>query len=812
MGDISAAIKNINDNYIAKIPRDKLTPWLKQYIEIKSGYPNTLLLFQMGDFYELFGEDAEIASKILGIALTRRSKDIDLPMAGIPIHAFSRYIKRLVEAGYHVAICDQLEEPDGKKLVRRGVVRVITPGTIYEEELLSEEKNNFIMAVALTFPIEVVWADLSTSEAYWFKGTKTEVERLINVVSPSELIIEKGLNLNTEKKSINWVPLSPLTNYPFARAWQILTEYLNTVYPQSCELISEPKYFSFTENVNLDDNTIRNLEIVDPLLKGGISLFSILSVMRTPMGKRLLRKRLLNPDKNVSSLQEKWNLIEKFVSDPENRISTLAALEKIGDIQRQFSKLKAQRHKLHPRHFLSFLDSLQTASTLTKHSNLAFICSELENKFKDDPSEVGKGIFKSGVFPELDKLYQLIENTEQYMINLESSLREKTGIKNLRIGYNRQLGYYIEVTKSQISKVPVEWDRKQTLKQAERYTTQELKSLELEILKASSSLEETEREFYSQLIDEILSYQEEIILIANEIAELDVAASFAEFACKNNYSKPIITTEDILRIENGRHPVVEQLTEFVPNNTELKDGEIHIITGPNMAGKSTYIRQVATIILMAQAGLWVPADKLIFKPVDGIFARIGAADNLARGKSTFMVEMSETAQILRSATKNSLIIFDEIGRGTSTYDGISIAWSIVEYVHNTIGAKTLFATHYHELSKLNLPRVNFYTTKVKETGAEIVFLYRIVEGVSNKSYGIYVAKLASIPDEILQRAEEILAWLESERKNQSLVVKNVLFGNIASSKVEEYLKSIELNKVTPIEALNILAEMKKMIE
>jgi DNA mismatch repair protein MutS len=802
----------------------QLTPLMQQYVQIKEQYKDCILFYRLGDFYEMFFEDAHICSKELEIALTGKSigQEERAPMCGVPYHAVESYLSKLVSRGYRVAICEQVEDPKlAKGIVKREVIRIVTPGTNLNTQVLDESKNNYLMAVVHTtnaYGISIV--DVTTGDYY---VTEVDNERkLMDEIykwSPSEIICNdtffvSGVNIDALKNSNN-LTLSPLEPWYFddelcVRALKehfnvgtldglglkdytigviaagCVMQFLQETQKSSLSHIIKLTPYTYEKYMLLDSSTVRNLELTETIRekqKKG-SLLWVLDKTKTAMGARLLRSYMEQPLIDYDMINQRLDAVNELKDNMITREEIREYLNPIYDLERLMSKISYK--SANPRDLVAFQSSLSMLPDIKflmksfEASLLKDIYEELDplkgifdlitrSIAEEPPINVKEGgIIKEGFNEEVDHLRKAKTDGKDWLMDLETKEREATGIKNLRIRYNRVFGYYLEVTNSYQNLVPDNWIRKQTLANAERYTTKELKDLEDIILGAEDKLFSLEYDLFSEIRDQIALEVKRIQQTAKAIAKIDVFASLALVAEQNNYTKPVLGTNGLVHIKNGRHPVVERMIShdmFVANDTLLdnKQNRISIITGPNMAGKSTYMRQTALIVLMAQIGSFVPADSAVISIVDRIFTRVGASDDLASGQSTFMVEMTEVANILRNASKNSLLILDEIGRGTSTFDGLSIAWAVVEHISNSqiLGAKTLFATHYHELTELEgrLEGVNNYCIAVKEQGEDIVFLRKIVKGGADKSYGIQVAKLAGVPASVLKRASEIVAEL-----------------------------------------------------
>ncbi|MFN4146438.1 MAG: DNA mismatch repair protein MutS [Runella sp.] len=863
-------------------PKSKETPLNRQYNQIKSKYPGAMLLFRVGDFYETFGEDAIRASRILGIVLTKRNNGgAQEELAGFPHHSLDTYLPKLVRAGERVAICDQLEDPAlAKGIVRRGVTELVTPGVSFNDNVLDTRRNNYLAAVHFgkqeNFGIALL--DVSTGEFLTTQGSKDYIEKLLQSFAPSEVLYckkyrqefgelfgdkfhtftlddwafthEFGYELlikHFQTNSLKGFGVENLTDGIVAAG--VILRYLADTEHRDIKHITRLTRLDEEKYVWLDRFTIRNLELVYPQQEGGVPLIQILDQTVTPMGARLLRKWLVLPLKDKAPIEERLNTVEFFLQNEELLEQLTQHLKQIGDLERLISKVAARR--INPREMVQLKRSLAHLQPIKElltpfgalgakyrdQLNLCeFLLEKIETELRDDPPVVTNqgGMVKSGVDAELDKLHALAFSGKDYLIQAQNREIERTGITSLKIAYNKVFGYYLEVTNAHKSRVPADWIRKQTLVNAERYITPELKEYEDKILSAEEKISVIEQRIFNDLVLAANDYVTAIQQNARIISILDALASFAVVARKNNYSKPIITENKSIHIKAGRHPVIEQQLplgeSYVPNDLYLDDEtqQIIIITGPNMAGKSALLRQTALIVLMAQMGSFVPAETAEIGLVDKIFTRVGASDNLSRGESTFMVEMTETASILNNLSERSLVLMDEIGRGTSTYDGVSIAWSIAEFLHNhpRYRAKTLFATHYHELNQLaeDFPRVKNFNVAVKEVGNKVIFLRKLKEGGSEHSFGIHVAQMAGMPQEIVLRANDILHSLEKSHQKQQTTkaVKEMPKVNYQMSifepqdpKIEELkskLKMIDVNTVSPIEALLKLNELKRLVE
>lgn len=864
----------------------KETPLNRQYNQIKTQYPEAILLFRVGDFYETFGEDAVRASKILGITLTKRNNGgaEETPLAGFPHHSLDTYLPKLVRAGERVAICDQLEDPaTAKGIVRRGVTELVTPGVSFNDNVLDVRRNNYLAAVHFQKDsIGISFLDISTGEFLTTQGSAAYVEKLLQGFSPAEVLFCKknktefgqlfGDKLNTYQLD-DWAFTSDF-------AYPLLTSHFHTTTLKGfgVENLTEGivaagvilHYLAETEHrevghitslvrleeekfVWLDRFTIRNLELVSSAQEGGVPLIQVLDQTLTPMGARMLRKWMVLPLKELKPIRERLDTVELLLNDPELADGLEAHLKQIGDLERLISKVAVRR--INPREMLALKRALSHIAPiqqlLSQHSTellkkyaeqlnpCPFLFDKIEAELREDPPLVTNqgNMIRSGIDPDLDQLHQIAYAGKDFLISIQNREIVNTGITSLKIAYNKVFGYYLEVTNSHKNRVPPEWIRKQTLVNAERYITPELKEYEDQILNAEDKIFVIEQRIFNELIQTAAEYVGPIQQNAQVLAVLDTLLSFARTARKNRYVKPQVTEGKAINIKEGRHPVIEQqlpLGEtYVPNDIFLDDEthQIIMITGPNMAGKSALLRQTALITLMAQMGCYVPASAAEIGLVDKVFTRVGASDNLSKGESTFMVEMTETASILNNLSDRSLILMDEIGRGTSTYDGVSIAWSITEYLHSlpTARPKTLFATHYHELNQLaeDFPRIRNFNVSVKEAGNKVIFLRKLKPGGSEHSFGIHVAQMAGMPRGIVSRANEILAHLEQDhiREKHTEKIREVpkpapvyqmsLFGaekDPRFEKIEELISRLDINTLTPIEALLKLNEIKRVME
>ncbi|MCS7029765.1 MAG: DNA mismatch repair protein MutS [Bacteroidia bacterium] len=862
------------------------TPLMKQYAEIKSKYPGTIVLFRVGDFYETFGEDAIKTSKILGITLTKRANGqaSEVELAGFPYHSLDTYLPRLVKAGERVAICEQLEDPKlAKKVVKRGITEVVTPGLIYTENLLEQSKNNYLCAVYLSEHKKILsgisFLDISTGEFLTTEGEEEQLQKLIETFQPSEIIVPKSQQKKFKERFGENYYLYPLDDWIFhiqngnelllkhfqttslkgfgidglhsgiISAGAIL-HYLNLNQQHKLGHITKIQKLHDTEYVLMDKFTLQNLELVSSYHPEGRTLFSVLNQTQTAMGARLLRKWILLPLLSIPRIQRRQNAIRYLYEHTELAQQISAFLNSITDIERLTARIAVQR--VSPRDLKQLQKSLFQIQAIKKslenvtdpylatlHDQLNALPSLqdlLEKTIVDDaPANTKKsGYIKTGFHAELDELKYIAEHGKEYLLNLQQREITRTGIPSLKIGYNNVFGYYIEITHTHKDKVPSDYIRKQTLTTGERYITPELKEYEEKILTAEERISVLEQQIFNDTLMQTLEHIHALQQNASVIAQLDVLVCLANVAHAYNYHLPQLTQDPVLTIVEGRHPVIERYLPieqaYIPNDVHLntQDQQILIITGPNMAGKSALLRQVGLITLLAQMGSFVPAKSATIGIVDKIFTRVGASDNISSGESTFMVEMNEAANILNNATAKSLILLDEIGRGTSTYDGISIAWAIVEYLHNnpSVKARTLFATHYHELNELEkqLSAVKNFHVKVQEINGKILFLRKLERGGTEHSFGIHVAEMAGLPKSVTERAKQILCQLESQREQREDTKKvNIspapqaiqlsLFGfeDEVAVKIKQSLQNLDLNRITPIEALLTLQEWKKWI-
>lgn len=847
---------------------DAATPLMRQYHSVKEQVPGALLFFRLGDFYELFFEDAVTAARELEITLTSRNKDAaqPVPMCGVPYHSADAYIARLIQKGFRVAICEQMEQPGpGKKLVRREVTRIVTPGTATDANMLRSRENNYLAAVARKGSrAGLAYVDISTGE---FKATELEESEVVpqlESLNVRETLLPQGqelagVRLRTDldgwlfdadygqrilKEHFQLLSLDGcgLGGKPLAvGAAGAVLHYLRDTQKAALHHLERPGFFDRHQAMVLDSVTVRNLELLEPLFAGETkesALVSVLDETMTAMGGRLLRRRLLRPSVSQAEIEGRLDAVERFVKETILRAEVRKVLSEVLDMERLLAKVTMGT--ANPRDLLGLGRSLAKVPALNRLlpanpplEELPAVREAILTTISEEPpiNLADGGTIRDGVSAQLDELRDISRNSKQYLAGIEVRERERTGINSLKIRFNNVFGYYLEISKANLHLVPKDYDRKQTLVNAERFTTPELKELEAKILEAEDKILTLERELFGQVRQQVAEQAEAVRLVAAAVAAVDVDAGLAQVAAANQYVRPTFTSSGELRIVAGRHPVIEKLAErdaqrFIPNDVSLDSQQqfLGLITGPNMGGKSTYLRQTALISILAQMGSFVPATQAQLPIVDRVFTRIGAADNLARGRSTFMVEMTETAVILNTATANSLIILDEIGRGTSTYDGLALAWAVVEHIHNRIGARTLFATHYHELTALpeNLKGVRNLHVAVKESGDQIIFLRTVEPGCADRSYGIEVARLAALPQSVISRAKEILAIHEKvEAQSEDLAyvpapaavagVQIRLFEPVTGS-IAERIRGLQLDQLRPIEALQILAELQKELQ
>lgn len=876
----------------AKSKSKKITPLMQQYQSVKAQHPDAILLFRVGDFYETFGEDAVTTAKILGIVLTKRNNGgVDIELAGFPHHSLDLYLPRMVRAGYRVAICEQLEKPSKeKKIVKRGVTEVVTPGIATSDQLLNHKTNNFLAAVSIGKKDNhgLALLDISTGEFLVCEGSAGYIDKMLQSFTPSEVIYSKNKGKEFEQYFGSGFYTYPLDDWAFSfdyckekivdhfeihslkgfgieemESAQIaagsILHYLSTTENTNLKHISAIKRIQPNRYVWLDRFTIRNLELLFSPHEGGVALIDVMDKTISPMGARLMRKWVVLPLKNTADIDARLNMVEYFISKSEVKEEVEKSIRLIGDLERLISKVPLG--KVNAREVMQLkksLDAIEPIKTLiskkSKNKQLLQLVDQLnpckvladqigKTIIEDPPLNLSKGsIIKSGIHEEMDDYRNTLNNSKELLVEIQKTEADKTGIANLKIGFNNVFGYYLEVTNKYKNQglIPDNWVRKQTLTNAERYVTDELKKLENKILTAQEKMLALEEMIFQQLISAILDYIKPIQLNSTLIARLDCLLSFATISQKNDYHRPEINDSFVIDIKDGRHPVIEQnlaLGEsYVPNDVFLdnESQQIIMITGPNMAGKSALLRQTALISLMAQMGSFVPAKKATLGVIDKVFTRVGASDNISSGESTFMVEMNETASIMNNISDRSLILLDEIGRGTSTYDGISIAWSIAEYLHDNAIAqpKTLFATHYHELNELEekFPRIKNFNIATKEIGQKVIFLRKLVKGGSKHSFGIHVAKMAGMPKSIVDRATTILSHLEKKviESGDNSTTNDVqkTLSSISSpmqlnifeapdpkaTELVESLNKMDINALTPIEALMKLNELKDSLK
>lgn len=858
------------------------TPLMRQYRQVKEKYPDMILLFRMGDFFETFEDDAVTASKVLGITLTKRSNGgaSDVPLAGFPHHALDNYLPKLVKAGFRVAVCEQLEDPKfAKGIVKRDVVEVVTPGANFSDKLLNHKSNNFLAAVYLKDKIcGLAFCDVSTGEFAATEVLEKNLLEQIETINPAEILIPKKnkeavfklLNINTGPLYYGEAPKYTITKvddwvFNLDYANELLTNqfgtqslkgfgiddmkegviaagcvmnYLNETQKSKLEHIKKIYKYNYTDYIILDPSTKRNLEITASISEGGRegTLISILDRTQTPMGGRLLKKWVSRPLKRKEQIEKRLNAVKDFFDNKGLRKSVIENLKSIADLERLLSKVATG--KAVPRDIVQLKISLKNVTAVKKLlsdfksdsvialKNALIECKELINEIETVVNENflsgsdNYGVINKGYNKELDEIKEIHINGKTWIENFQSKERKSTGISSLKVDYNKVFGYYIDVTKANLDKVPPSYIRKQTLVNNERFITEELKVYEDKIFNAEEKIVNIENKIFQELREFILKFTDSIQKNALLIATVDTLISFAEVSELYNYVMPEIYDNEELEIIEGRHPVIEQLLsageKYIPNDTKVDtvNNQILILTGPNMSGKSSYLRQTGLIVLLAQIGCFVPAKSAKIGIVDKIFTRVGASDNIAKGESTFLVEMHEAANILNNATGKSLLLLDEIGRGTSTYDGISIAWAITEYLHENpvIRAKTLFATHYHELNSLaeNYDRIKNYRVEVREYGDKVIFLRKITEGTADHSYGIQVAQMAGLPEFVTKRAKEILKSFEDKkyRKTHKDDIQISLFEVTKDTVLKNKLKDIDINTISPLEALNLLKGLK----
>ena len=862
-----------------------LTPMMKQFLDLKAKHPDAVMLFRCGDFYETYSTDAIVASEILGITLTKRAngKGKTIEMAGFPHHALDTYLPKLIRAGKRVAICDQLEDPKlTKKLVKRGITELVTPGVSINDNVLNYKENNFLAAVHFgKASCGVAFLDISTGEFLTAEGPFDYVDKLLNNFGPKEILFERGKRLmfegnfgskfftfelddwvftestarekllkHFETKNLKGFGVEHLKNGIIASGailqYLTMTQHTQIGHITSLARIEEDKY------VRLDKFTVRSLELIGSMNDGGSSLLNVIDRTISPMGARLLKRWMVFPLKDEKPINDRLNVVEYFFRQPDFKELIEEQLHLIGDLERIISKVAVGR--VSPREVVQLKVALQAIepikqacleadnASLNRIGEQLNLCISIRDRIakeinNDPPLLINKGgVIKDGVNEELDELRRISYSGKDYLLQIQQRESEQTGIPSLKVAYNNVFGYYIEVRNIHKDKVPQEWIRKQTLVNAERYITQELKVYEEKILGAEDKILVLGTQLYTDLVQALTEFIPQIQINANQIARLDCLLSFANVARENNYIRPVIEDNDVLDIRQGRHPVIEKQLpigeKYIANDVMLDSAsqQIIIITGPNMAGKSALLRQTALITLLAQIGSFVPAESAHIGLVDKIFTRVGASDNISVGESTFMVEMNEAADILNNVSSRSLVLFDELGRGTSTYDGISIAWAIVEYIHEHPKAKarTLFATHYHELNEMekSFKRIKNYNVSVKEVDNKVIFLRKLERGGSEHSFGIHVAKMAGMPKSIVKRANTILKQLESDNRQQGISGKPLTEVSENRSgmqlsffqlddpilcQIRDEILNLDVNNLTPIEALNKLNDIKKIV-
>ncbi|MBN2790789.1 MAG: DNA mismatch repair protein MutS [Candidatus Delongbacteria bacterium] len=872
---------------MSKEKTDNLTPMMKQYMDIKNQNPNHILFFRLGDFYEMFFDDAKVASKVLDLTLTTRGKHMgtSIPLAGFPHHQLDNYLPRIIKAGYRVAVCDQTEDPKfAQGIVKRDIVEIITAGTALSENMIDSSANNYLMCAwedekSKRYGFAV--SDISTGE---FSASNIsslhELVEIIEIFDPSEILISHDddsilKNINEKKymitrlEGMNFIPelsvdklkefyklkslrsLGFEDNDPAMISAGVVLSYLKENIRSGFSHLNVLKKYDNDKYCSIDYRTRKNLEILEPVNSDGdksATLYAVMNFTKTPMGSRLLKKWLINPLKEGEKINSRLEITNSLLNDNSINRELGKILNEIVDIERLSGKIST--YKITPVELLKLKDSLEKIpdvaellrqlnsvyvdDAISKFENNSGIIEIIESSISEDCSLTMNdgGFIKKGYSARLDDLYDIINHGKEKLLLLQQEVKEEIGIPNVKVGFNKVFGYYFEVTKKYADQIPDNFVKKQTLVNSDRFINEKLKEYEESILNADDKISSLEKELFDDIKFKLLDYISQIKNNSHIIANLDVLHSYAVVSQKYGFTRPVFVDTVSINIKNGRHPVVERMIEtgkeYIPNDLNLTEEEnIHIITGPNMSGKSTYLRQTALIVLLAQAGCFVPADLAEIGMVDKIFTRVGASDNLAGGESTFLVEMNETANILNNATQRSLIIFDEVGRGTATFDGLSLAWSIIEYIHNNakLSSRTLFATHYHELTEIDriCSRVKNYSVSVKEYKDEIIFMRKIIEGGADHSYGIYVAQLAGLPQEIIDRANIILKNLEENEltpdakpklakdKEKIIVLEQPSLFSSDNDVLREKLNEIDINNLTPIEALNKLKEIKDML-
>lgn len=863
-----------------------LTPMMKQFLELKAKHPDAVMLFRCGDFYETYSTDAIVASEILGITLTKRAngKEKTIEMAGFPHHALDTYLPKLIRAGKRVAICDQLEDPKlTKKLVKRGITELVTPGVSINDFVLNHKENNFLAAIHFTKVVcGVSFLDISTGEFFIAEGNTDYIDKLLNSFAPKEVLIEKGKlpmfegnfgtgyftfqlddwafsEINAREKLLNHFETKNLKGFGVENlnagitAAGAVLQYLVMTHHSQIGHITSISRIDTDKFVRLDKFTLHSLELVDTMNEGGKSLLSVIDKTICPMGARLMKRWVVFPLKDKKNIESRLNVVEFFFRCPEIKDLIEEQLYFVGDLERIISKVAVGR--VSPREVVQLKVALQAIEPIKKFcleaDNASLnqigeqltLCSSVRDRIEreivsDPPLLINKGgVIRNGVNSQLDELREISFSGKDYLLQIQKRESERTDIPSLKVAYNNVFGYFIEVRNIHKDKVPQEWIRKQTLVNAERYITQELKEYEEKILGAEDKIVSLENQLYNDLVLSINEFIPHIQINANQLAMLDCLLSFARVAKENQYIRPVIEDNDTLHIKQGRHPVIEKQLplgeKYIANDVYLDTTtqQVIMITGPNMAGKSALLRQTALITLLAQIGSFVPAESATIGIVDKIFTRVGASDNISVGESTFMVEMNEAADILNNVSNRSLVLFDELGRGTSTYDGISIAWAIVEYIHENprARARTLFATHYHELNEMErtFSRIKNYNVTVKEVDNKIIFLRKLARGGSEHSFGIHVAKMAGMPKSIVKRSNEILKQLEANNRKKGIATKNInsiteqregmqlsffQLDDPVLSQIRDEILNTDVNNLTPVEALNKLNDIKKILK
>lgn len=866
-----------------KSSKEVETPLMKQYNSMKSKHPDALLLFRVGDFYETFGSDAVKASEILGITLTKRANGAAsyVDLAGFPHHALDTYLPKLVRSGQRVAICEQLEDPKlAKKIVKRGITELVTPGVSLNDHILEHKENNFLACIHLGKNIAgIAFLDISTGEFLTAEGNYEYIDKLLNSFSPKEVLYERSKqqlfkeNFGTQfytYKLDDWIFTEDSANDKLLKHFQTnslkgygvhglqygiiaagaILQYLEITQHEQIQHINKLTRIEEEHYVWLDKFTIRNLELFLPLHEGGKTLIDILDKTISPMGSRMLKRWIALPLKHLKPIEERLDVVQFFMEQPDIKSELSDLIHQIGDLERLISKIAVSR--ISPREIIQLKNGLtalihikricENASekSLNRIAEQINLCTSVKERIEkevnsDPPNNITKGnVICDGVSEELDELRKIAYSGKDYILQLQQRESEKTGIPSLKVGFNNVFGYYIEVRNTHKSKVPENWIRKQTLVSAERYITEELKSYEEKILGAEEKIMELEARLFTDLVLSVVEFIPAIQLNASLVARIDCLLSLATVALESKYIRPLVDDSEIINIKQGRHPVIEKQLpldeQYVANDVYLDNNkqQIIIITGPNMSGKSALLRQTALIVLMAQMGSFVPAENALLGYVDKIFTRVGASDNISLGESTFMVEMNEAASILNNLSNRSLVLLDEIGRGTSTYDGISIAWAMAEYIHEhpSANAKTLFATHYHELNEMEnaFKKIKNYNVSVKEINNKVIFLRKLVKGGSEHSFGIHVAQMAGMPKSVINRANDILKQLEKSHQRSELTkpvsgiaqhregYQTSIFQleDPVLKQIRDEIASLSIDNLTPIEALNKLHEIKRL--